>query len=149
MRAVIQRVEEAWVQVDGETVGSISKGVLVYLGIQRGDELSDADYLCEKILSLRIFEDEAGKMNLSLRQVQGEVMIVSQFTLYGDCRRGNRPSFSHAASPEKAQILYHRVVNRCKESGLVIQTGNFRKMMRVYSVNDGPVTMLLDSEKLF
>ena len=147
MRAVIQRVEEAWVKIGGETVGSIDKGALVYLGIHKDDEVSDADYVCEKILSLRIFEDEAGKMNLSLRHVQGKVLIVSQFTLYGNCRRGNRPSFSDAASPEKAQILYHRVVNRCKETGLIIQTGDFRKMMRVYSVNAGPVTMLLDSRE--
>jgi D-tyrosyl-tRNA(Tyr) deacylase len=149
MRAVIQRVKNARVEVNGACVGSIGKGLLVYLGIHHADGPDDVDYVTDKIASLRLFEDEGEKMNLSIQELDGEVLLISQFTLYGDCRKGRRPSFSAAAPPEKAQILYERVIEKCRERGLKIQTGVFREMMEVKSVNDGPVTLLLDSARTY
>jgi D-aminoacyl-tRNA deacylase len=149
VRAVVQRVREAWVSVNGQRVGAIDQGFLIYLGVHASDQSGDADYLVEKILGLRIFEDDAGKMNLSLTQVDGAVLVVSQFTLYGDCRKGKRPSFSEAAAPANARELYEYFVSKCNERGIKTQTGIFREMMQVGSVNAGPVTLLLDSHKKF
>jgi len=149
MRAVVQRVREAQVEVSGNPVGAIETGLLVYLGIQSTDEPADAEYICEKIVGLRIFEDTAGKMNLSMQEVGGSLLLVSQFTLYGDCRKGKRPSFSEAAPPEKAQALYDLLIAKCRERGITVETGVFREMMKVHSINDGPVTLLLDSRKGF
>ena len=149
VRAVVQRVQEASVSVNGQKVSHISQGLLVYLGVHASDQNADADYLAEKILGLRIFEDEVEKMNLSLTQVQGALLVVSQFTLYGDCRRGKRPSFSEAAPPERARDLYEYFVSKCSQMGVSTQTGLFREMMQVGSVNAGPVTILLDSHKRF
>jgi D-aminoacyl-tRNA deacylase len=149
MRAVVQRVSEARVTVDGELVGEIGPGLLVYLGV--GDEDADADlaYLADKDFALRVFEDEAGLMNRGVVDAGGSVLVVSQFTLYGDCRKGRRPSFVHAARPEVAEAVYERFVARLREAGVPVETGRFAAMMDVASVNDGPVTILLDSGKLF
>ena len=149
MRAVVQRVLEARVEVNGITIGSIGNGLLIYLGISVNDHVADADYLVEKILGLRVFEDGNGKMNHSVMEQVKEILVVSQFTLYGDCRKGRRPSFAEAASPADAKILYEFFVKRCAVSSLVVKTGVFQEMMRVHSVNDGPVTLLLDSRKSF
>ncbi len=149
MRAVIQRVLHARVEVTGQIVGSIEKGLLVYFGVEKSDVESDADYLADKILGLRVFEDEQGKMNLSLVQVKGSLLVVSQFTLLGDCRRGKRPSFDQAAGPQEASRLYDYFVCLCQNHQIPVQTGVFREMMQVHSVNDGPVTILLDSQKKF
>lgn len=149
MRAVIQRVSRARVTVEGRIVGQIAQGLLVLLGVARTDNESAADYLAEKISGLRIFEDETGKMNLCVADVKGEVLVVSQFTLYGDVRRGKRPSFDAAAPPEQARALYEVVVERFRALGIPCQTGVFQAMMQVELVNDGPVTILLDSEKEF
>jgi D-tyrosyl-tRNA(Tyr) deacylase len=149
MRAVVQRVKEARVEVNESRVSGINTGLLVYVGIQQTDELADVDYMCDKILSLRVFEDSAGKMNLSIQEVSGSLLLVSQFTLYGDCRKGKRPSFSEAAPPEKARTLYELLTAKCRERGITVETGVFREMMKVYSVNDGPVTLLLDSRRFF
>jgi D-tyrosyl-tRNA(Tyr) deacylase len=149
MRAVVQRVSRASVTVDGEVVGSIGKGFVVLLGVTHDDTASVAAYLAEKILGLRIFEDDAGKMNLALADVGGACLVVSQFTLYGDCRKGRRPSFVAAAGPEQAEALYEVFVARIRAGGIVAETGRFRAHMDVELVNDGPVTMLLDSGKAF
>ena len=149
MRAVIQRVTEAAVRVDGRTVGSVGPGLLVLLGVGLGDTEKDADYLAEKTLNLRIFPDSAGQMNLSVRDTRGGLLVVSQFTLYGDSRRGRRPGYSDAAPPEEAERLYAHFVTRVRESGLVVAQGVFRAMMDVSLVNQGPVTLLLDSRKAF
>ncbi len=149
MRAVIQRVLEARVEVKGITIGSIGNGLLIYLGISVNDHVADADFLVEKILGLRVFEDGNGKMNHSVMEQRKEILVVSQFTLYGDCRKGRRPSFTEAATPADAKILYEFFVDRCAVSSLVVKTGVFQEMMRVHSVNDGPVTLLLDSGKSF
>ena len=149
MRAVVQRVSRAGVTVDGNTVGSIGAGLLVLLGVAETDQTPAADYLAEKVLGLRIFEDSAGKMNLSLRETGGALLVVSQFTLYGDVRRGRRPSFDDAARPEKAEQLYQHFVQRVRNEGVRCETGRFQAMMQVELVNDGPVTILLDSEKTF
>jgi len=149
MRAVIQRVSRASVSVDGKIVGQIGQGLLVLLGVSRTDAESAADYLAEKIAGLRIFEDPAGKMNLSLAEINGAVLLVSQFTLYGDVRRGKRPSFDAAAPSEQARKLYEYMVERLRALGINCQTGVFQAMMQVELVNDGPVTILLDSEKGF
>jgi D-aminoacyl-tRNA deacylase len=149
MRAVVQRVKEARVEVNESRVSGINTGLLVYVGIQQTDELADVDYMCDKILGLRVFEDSAGKMNLSIQEVSGSLLLVSQFTLYGDCRKGKRPSFSEAAPPEKARTLYELLTAKCRERGITVETGVFREMMKVYSVNDGPVTLLLDSRRFF
>ena len=148
MRAVIQRVKEASVSVGGETVGRIGRGFLVLLGVHVSDEIKDAEHIVKKVSGLRVFEDEAGKMNLSLSDVNGELLIVSQFTLYGDARHGNRPSFIEAALPDKAVPLYEYTVSRLRES-FKVETGVFGADMQVSLINDGPVTILLDSKKLF
>jgi D-tyrosyl-tRNA(Tyr) deacylase len=149
MRAVIQRVSRAQVTVGAEVTGKIGRGLLVLLGVGEGDKESDADYLAEKVAGLRIFEDDGGKMNLSVADVKGAVLAVSQFTLYGDARRGKRPSFDAAARPELARTLYEYFVERIRGAGLVCETGRFQEMMQVELVNDGPVTILLDSGKAF
>ena len=146
---LIQRVSEASVRVDGGVVGRIGPGLLVLLGVGRDDTESDADYLAEKTLNLRIFPDAAGQMNRSVTDVGGGILVVSQFTLYGDTRRGRRPGYSTAAAPEEANRLYERFVARLRPSGLAVATGVFRAMMDVALVNQGPVTLLLDSKKAF
>lgn len=149
MRAVVQRVSRAQVTVNGEVAGRIARGLLVLLGVAISDTEADADYLADKIAGLRIFEDVNGKMNLAASDVGGEVLVVSQFTLYGDVRRGKRPSFDAAAPPQRARELYEHFVGRIRASGLSCQTGRFQEMMEVELVNDGPVTILLDSSKTF
>jgi D-tyrosyl-tRNA(Tyr) deacylase len=149
MRAVIQRVTRAQVTVNDEVVGKIGSGLVVLLGIAREDTKVEAAYLVEKIISLRIFDDDEGKMNLSLKEVDGALLIVSQFTLYGDVRRGLRPSWIEAAPPEIAQPLYDFFVRQSRAAVGDVATGSFRAMMQVELVNDGPVTILLDSSKLF
>jgi|SRR5580698_2761750 D-tyrosyl-tRNA(Tyr) deacylase len=149
MRAVVQRVDRASVKVDDEITGEIGRGLLVLLGVAQDDAESDADYLAEKIAGLRIFEDDAGKMNLSVMDIAGAVLAVSQFTLYGDVRRGKRPSFDAAARPERARELYEYFVNRIRAAGLRCETGRFQAMMEVSLVNSGPVTILVDSKKSF
>lgn len=149
MRAVVQRVSKAGVDIDGKTVGEIGTGLLVFLGIGKGDSGEDVDYLVEKIVDLRIFPDKEGQMNLSAREEGRELLIVPQFTLYGDCRQGRRPSFSGAASLQRAEELYDKFVDRMQETGLKIETGRFQSLMDVRLVNNGPVTMLLDSRRKF
>ncbi len=149
MRAVVQRVKSASVQVEETISGSIQNGLLVYLGVGKKDSERDAEYFCEKILGLRVFEDIEGKMNLSLKETQGSLLVVSQFTLYGDCRRGKRPSFSDAAAPALAIHLYEYFVALCRQQGMRVETGIFQSMMTVQSLNDGPVTILMDSERIF
>jgi D-tyrosyl-tRNA(Tyr) deacylase len=149
MRAVIQRVTTANVTVADRKVGSIGRGLLVLLGVSKTDTPAAADYMVEKLLGLRVFEDEQGKMNLSVREVHGAVLVVSQFTLFGDVRRGKRPSFDDAARPEHARELYEYLVGKIREQGIECSTGEFQAMMQVSLVNDGPVTILIDSEKLF
>ncbi|HZS28270.1 MAG TPA: D-aminoacyl-tRNA deacylase [Candidatus Angelobacter sp.] len=149
MRAVVQRVSRCRVTVDGNTVGEIGHGLLVLLGIGKGDAEQAADYLVEKMIGLRIFEDAEGKMNLSVQDAGGAVLVVSQFTLHGDVRRGKRPSFDAAARPEEAKRLYEYFVAKVRAAGLRCETGQFQAMMEVELVNSGPVTILLDSEKIF
>jgi D-tyrosyl-tRNA(Tyr) deacylase len=149
MRAVVQRVSSASVTVDGEIVGKIGRGLLVLVGIAHADTEFTANFLSEKILGLRIFEDEAGKMNLSVQDIRGEILVVSQFTLYGDVRKGKRPSFDSAARPEHANQLYEYFVRKFRDAGVKCETGRFQAMMKVALVNDGPVTILVDSEKAF
>lgn len=149
MRAVIQRVSHAKVTVANQVTGVIEQGLLVLLGVAEGDDEAASEYLAEKTAGLRIFDDEAGKMNRSASEVGGAVLVVSQFTLYGDVRRGKRPSFDRAARPERAQELYEHFVERIRATGLRCETGIFQAMMEVELVNDGPVTILLDSEKAF
>ncbi len=149
MRAVVQRVSRASVKVDGELTGEIANGLLVLLGVAQDDSEADADSLAEKIAGLRIFEDDAGKMNLGVAEIGGALLAVSQFTLLGDVRRGKRPSFDAAARPERAKALYDYFVARIRALGLRCETGRFQEMMEVELVNSGPVTILLDSKKLF
>jgi D-tyrosyl-tRNA(Tyr) deacylase len=149
MRAVLQRVTRASVRVEGETVGEIDKGLVVLLGIAQDDTKQDALYLVEKVINLRIFEDEEGRMNLSVLDAGGALLVVSQFTLYGDTRRGRRPSWIEAAEPQAAEPLYDFFVREAGRSVARVATGVFRRMMEVELVNDGPVTILLDSRKLF
>jgi len=149
MRAVVQRVRRAKVTVNGEITGEIGLGLLVLLAVGAGDTRAEADYLAEKTIGLRIFEDAGGKMNLSVGEVGGAVLVVSQFTLYGDVRRGKRPSFDSAAAPDVARDLYEYFVERVRGAGLRCETGRFQETMRVELVNDGPVTILLDSAKVF
>lgn len=149
MRAVVQRVSRGSVSVDGKITGAIERGLVILLGVGQGDEEEDALYLAGKIANLRIFEDENGKMNRSVLESGGSVLAVSQFTLYGDCRQGRRPSFTAAASPESAQVLYELFVNELRKCGLEVGTGIFQAHMQVEIINDGPVTMLLDSKKQF
>ena len=148
MRAVLTRVKSASVTIDGEVVGKIGKGFLILLGVGPNDTEAQCKYLCDTALGLRIFEDENGKMNLGLDQVGGEVMVVSQFTLYGNCRKGRRPSFTDAAGPELGNALYERFLQLCQEAGYPPQHGRFGADMKVESVNDGPVTLLLDTDQL-
>jgi D-tyrosyl-tRNA(Tyr) deacylase len=149
MRAVVQRVSRASVEVGGQVVGEIGRGLLVLLGVGRVDQDSDADFLAEKVVNLRIFPDDAGQMNRSVLDVTGALLVVSQFTLYGDARKGRRPGYSEAAPPEDAQRLYRHFVEQVKASGLEVREGVFRADMDVSLVNQGPVTLLLDSGKLF
>ncbi len=149
MRAVVQRVSHCRVTVDGNAVGEIGPGLLVLLGVSKTDTEAAADYLVEKVIGLRIFEDAEEKMNLSVQDAGGALLVVSQFTLYGDARRGKRPSFDAAARPEEAKRLYEYFVGRIRAAGLRCETGQFQAMMEVELVNSGPVTILLDSEKLF
>jgi D-tyrosyl-tRNA(Tyr) deacylase len=149
MRSVVQRVSRALVTINGEITGEIALGLLVLLGVGQADTEADAVYLAEKVAGLRVFEDHAGKMNRSVLDVRGSVLAVSQFTLYGDVRRGKRPSFDAAAAPEKARQLYEFFVERIRAAGLRCETGRFQEMMKVELVNEGPVTILLDSGKAF
>ena len=149
MRAVVQRVKRARVTISGETTSEIRQGLLVLLGVGHGDMEAAADYLADKIAGLRIFEDDSGRMNRALAEIGGAVLVVSQFTLYGDVRRGKRPSFDEAAPPEQARRLYEYFVDKLRATGLRCETGRFQAMMEVELVNDGPVTILLDSEKTF
>ena len=149
MRAVVQRVSSASVSVDGEVVGSIERGFVVLLGVGGEDDTSDITYLADKVAHLRIFPDDDDRMNLSLLDIGGTALVVSQFTLYGDCRRGRRPSFTEAAPPDRADALYEEFVAALSERGVPVETGVFRAMMDVQLVNDGPVTILLDSKRLF
>ena len=149
VRGVVQRVSEASVRVDGEVVGSIGPGLVVLVAVGSGDVERDADYLADKILNLRVFPDEAGQMNRSVLDVSGGLLVVSQFTLFGDVREGRRPSYSNAAPPEEASRLYEHFVSRLRPSGLKVATGVFRALMDVALVNQGPITILLDSRKLF
>ncbi len=148
MRAVLTRVKSASVKIDGEVVGSIGKGFLILLGVGPEDTKSHCRYLAEKALGLRVFEDENGKMNLGLGDVDGQVLVVSQFTLYGNCRKGRRPSFTEAAGPELGNALYEQFLEDCADLGYVPQHGVFGADMQVESVNDGPVTLILDTDQL-
>jgi D-tyrosyl-tRNA(Tyr) deacylase len=148
MRAVIQRVSSASVAVDNQIVGQIGKGLLIYLGIAKPDTQSDAEFLAEKIINLRIFADDAGKMNLSLQDISGQVLLVSNFTLQGDCRKGRRPGFDAAAEPVSAEQLYEKTANLIAGKGLTVAKGVFGAYMQVTSINDGPVTFILDSARL-
>ncbi len=149
MRAILQRVKKASVTVDGKEVGVTGPGMVVFLGVEKGDTLLDATYLASKVVSLRIFADRSGRFNLSLLDTEGECLIVSQFTLLGDCRKGKRPSFDRAASPGLARQLYMLFITEVQKRGVPVATGEFQAMMDVALVNDGPVTILLDSKKLF
>jgi len=149
MRAVIQRVTKASVEVEEKIVGEIASGVLVLLGVSEGDQTTDAAYLADKIINLRIFNDEQGKMNLSLMDKGGAMLVVSQFTLLGDARKGRRPSYIEAATPEQANLLYEYFVAQVRSKGIQVETGIFQATMQVSLINDGPVTILLDSKKSF
>jgi D-tyrosyl-tRNA(Tyr) deacylase len=146
MRAVIQRVKSARVCVDNRVTGSIETGLLVLLGVGKGDSESDISFLTSKIPELRIFEDASGKFNLSLKEIGGAMLVVSQFTLYADCRKGRRPSFTDAEEPDAAKHLYEQFISRLRDQGITVQTGEFQTKMEVHLINDGPVTLLLDSK---
>jgi len=149
MRAVAQRVKEARVTVNGNVTGETGAGLLVFLGVGEGDSEKDCEYMVNKLANLRVFSDEQDMMNRSVLEVKGSVLVVSQFTLWGDCRKGRRPSFVRAADPETADRLYERVITLLRGMGLHVETGRFREMMDVHLINDGPVTILVDSEKVF
>jgi len=149
MRAVIQRVKRAEVRINGQAVGTVGAGMLVLLGIGKEDNLEAAGSLADKIVNLRIFDDEQGRMNRSIAETKGSLLCVSQFTLYGDCRKGRRPSYDQAARPEVASQLYEAFVESVRAKGITVATGQFQAMMEVELVNDGPVTLLLDSERVF
>ena len=149
MRAVVQRVKGARVEVDGKIVGEIGRGLLIFLGVGEGDSEKDCEYLANKIVHLRVFADEQGLMNLSLLEVEGAALVVSQFTLWGDCRKGRRPSFTRAAPPERAKELYEHFIGLTRARGLQVASGEFQEMMDVHLLNDGPVTLLLDSSRAF
>jgi len=149
MRAIVQRVKSANVQIEGQLIAEIESGLLIFLGISIDDQQSDIDYLIKKIANLRIFRDDDLRMNKSLLDVGGQALVVSQFTLYGDCRKGRRPNFSQAAKPEKAHQLYQVFVNQLLQLGVDVKTGVFQATMEVELTNDGPITILLDSKKLF
>ena len=149
MRVIVQRVNRAQVSVEGQVIGAIQRGLLVFVGIRKEDTEKDLQWLADKIIHLRIFEDTEGKMNKSLADIEGEMLIISQFTLYGDCRKGRRPGFSNAAPPLHAEPLYQQFIAEIKTKGIQVATGTFQADMQVELVNDGPVTLLLDSEKIF
>lgn len=149
MRIIVQRVSNSSVSVEGETVGKIDKGIMALIGVTHEDTSKDVDYMVEKVVNLRIFEDEDGKLNKSLIDVGGDLLAVSQFTLYGDCRKGRRPGFSQAAKPDFADKLYIEFVEKARKKGVKVETGKFQTHMMVSLVNDGPVTLLLDSTKAF
>ena len=149
MRAVLQRVTACTVRVDGNTTGSIGRGILVYIGIENTDSLKDLEYMVRKVTALRIFPDEEGRMNLSVKDIHGEILVVSQFTLCADTRKGNRPSYNSAALPETAKNMYNSFVEKLKKTGLKVATGRFQASMEVDYINDGPVTILIDSKKTF
>ncbi len=149
MRIILQRVKQSRVEVEGKAVGQIGEGLLVLLGVGKEDQEQDVDYLVDKVVNLRIFEDEEGKMNNSVIDSGGEILVVSQFTLFGDCRKGRRPSYDRAAPPELAENLYELFVQKIKDRGIKVETGKFRAMMDVSLTNWGPVTLNLDSKKLF
>lgn len=149
MRAVIQRVKNASVDINGIKKGTISTGIVTFLGIHRSDDRQEITWMADKIINLRIFPDPDGKMNISLADINAEMLIVSQFTLYGDCRKGRRPGYSGAAPPEIAEPIYNRFVDEVRKKGIIAATGKFQAMMDVTLVNDGPVTLLLDSDKKF
>jgi len=149
MRAVIQRVTSSDVTVDGVVTGAIGKGLVVLLGVEDNDDSGDVEYMADKIPNLRIFEDSEGKMNLSLVDVGGDMLVISQFTLFGDCRKGRRPGFTQAARPEKANALYREFIQRCSKAGIHIEEGVFQAEMLVRINNDGPVTIIMDSKKTF
>ncbi|WP_319561511.1 D-aminoacyl-tRNA deacylase [Marispirochaeta sp.] len=149
MRAVVQRVKSARVEVESETVGQTGEGILVYLGVGVEDTEKDLKYLSDKVANLRVFPDESGKMNISVSEKKGGILVISQFTLFADARKGRRPSYNNAATPDKARTLYEGFVNSLKEKGLTVATGIFQARMNVISLNDGPVTILLDSHKQF
>ncbi|MCH7556658.1 MAG: D-tyrosyl-tRNA(Tyr) deacylase [Planctomycetes bacterium] len=149
MRMVCQRVLQAEVKVEGQQVGKIDKGLLVYLSVGKEDTVKDAQFMADKLVNLRIFADEAGKMNRSVLDVGGAILLVSNFTLHGDCRKGRRPSFDAAAEPALAQQLYEKVIELIAEQGIIVEKGTFGEYMHVSSINDGPVTFLLDSTRLF
>jgi D-tyrosyl-tRNA(Tyr) deacylase len=148
MRIVLQRVKSARVDIAGETVGSIGAGLVILLGVTQTDRAEDAEYLADKVVQLRIFADESQRMNRSLVEAGGALLVVSQFTLYGDCRKGRRPSFDHAAPPEQARPLYEYFVQRLRLSNVPVETGVFQAEMEVHLINDGPVTFVLDSKRL-
>ena len=149
MRAIVQRVTKASVSVDCETVGKIDKGFMVLVGVGEDDDETDLKYIADKIINLRVFEDENEKMNLSLNDISGELLVISQFTLFGDCRKGRRPSFDKAGEPKRAKELYEKLCEYFNECGIKTQTGIFAADMQVELINDGPVTLMLDSKKLF
>lgn len=149
MRAVVQRISNGKVEVNEKVTGQIDRGLLVYLGVSSEDDEEDLKYMVEKIINLRIFEDSDEKMNLSLTDIKGKILVVSQFTLMGDCRKGRRPNFTEAARPEKAQELYEIFIKECKLKNIEVETGVFQAHMMVHSTNDGPVTVLIDSKKNF
>ncbi|MFQ5901357.1 MAG: D-aminoacyl-tRNA deacylase [Thermodesulfobacteriota bacterium] len=149
MRSIIQRVKKAKVSVDGKIIGEIDKGLLIFLGVERDDGRDDLDYIISKSVNLRVFEDEKGRMNLSLKDIEGEVLVVPQFTLLGDVRKGRRPSFDMAARPEEAERLYIQLIDGLRGEGISVKSGQFQAYMDVELTNDGPVTIMLDSRKRF